>query len=378
MIVTGSRGEYGYVRPILHKLRNHPDLVFDLVVTNMHLLPEFGFSEEEITKDGFAINYRLYNTLAGYNTLTMSKSLGLFLLQFPEIVSHSKPDIILISGDRGEMLMSAIVGSHMNTVVAHIQAGEVTGNIDGSVRHAITKLSHIHFASNSDAKKRVLMMGEQDFRVFNVGAPLVDDIVGYIEKNKLPDIRDIYNLDTDKKIILFVLHPVTEEYEMVYQNSLSVIEAINRLPNNYQVIVVSPNSDAGCLFVKNALKNKMRANYKTFDNLPRIEYISFMNSASLIIGNSSSGIMEAPSLKIPCINIGNRQNGRMQAKNVINADYNSDQIFDAMLKAFSREFVDSLSDCENPYGDGKSSERIITILREIDITETLINKKITY
>lgn len=379
MIVTGSRGEYGYIKPIIHKLTMDKDLSFEIVATNMHLLPEFGLSESELIKDGIPIHYRIYNTIAGYNTVTMTKSLGLFLIQFPEIVLQSRPDIILISGDRGEMLMAAIAGAHMNTLVAHIQAGEVTGNVDGNIRHAITKLSHVHFASNVDAYDRVIKMGEQDFRVFNVGAPLVDDIVSYIERDDLPNVRDIYNLDRNKKIVLLVWHPVTEEFEMVYQYSAAVMSAINDLSvDEFQIIVIAPNSDAGCLSVRNALKQKTQLNYRIFDNLPRSEYISFMRESSIIVGNSSSGIMEAPSLKIPCVNIGNRQKGRMQGSNVINSGYERKEIYNAIIQALDPSFKSSIQSLNNPYGDGRSAERIIEVLKNIDINESLVNKRMAY
>lgn len=374
LIITGSRGEYGYIRPIIRLIKQHECMSYETVVTNMHLLEDFGCSEEEFMKDGIDVTYRIYNTLSGYNTITMPKSLGLFLVQIPEVILQSRPDIVLISGDRGEMFMAAMAAAHMNIPVAHVQAGELSGNIDGHVRHAITKISHIHFASTQDAYDRVLRLGEEDFRVFLTGAPLVDELVdpNFVESK----VRDIYGINKDKGLILCVQHPVTEDYSSSFEDAHNLFTAVGKI-DDMEVVVILPNSDAGSNLVRKAL-SKFSDRYKVFDNLPRSHYLGFMNSADIMVGNSSSGIMEAPTFKLPVVNVGRRQVGREQASNVINTGTEVDSISEGIRTATSSEMAERLKKCLNPYGDGQSSAGIVTILNDIDINDKLLNKRMSY
>jgi len=374
LFVTGSRGEYGYIRPLLRLIQNDKDIEFEILVTNMHLLSEFGNSLEEFNKDGLPVHYKVYNTLDGYNTVTMPKSLGIFLIQIPEILERSKPSIVLISGDRGEQLMAAVAAAHMNIPVAHIQAGEVSGNIDGNIRHAITKIAHIHFASNQDAYDRVKRLGEEEFRIFNTGAPLVDELVD-------PEFTDSeiflkYTINQNKPIFLVVQHPVTEEYDFADKQMEETLKAVNEF--DAEVILILPNSDAGNKELNKIINKYKTPNYHIFRNLPRADYASFMKYCNIMIGNSSSGIMEAPSFKIPVVNIGRRQIGRQQDENVINVLHDARQIALAIKQALSPKFKEKFKNCKNLYGDGKSSQRILDILKNIKIDEKLINKKITY
>jgi len=278
-----------------------------------------------------------------------------------------------VSGDRGEQLMAAIAAAHMNIPVAHIQAGEVSGNIDGSMRHAITKISHIHFASNKDAYERVIRLGEEPSRVHNVGAPLVDELTteGFTD----PDIRSKYNIP-EGKLFLAVMHPVTEEFGTSYSFAETVLSAINEFDSN--VVLILPNSDAGSGEVRRAINANKKSNYHVFKNLSRSDYASLLKECDVMVGNSSSGIMEAPTFRKPVVNIGRRQEGRQQASNVINTPVNKDLIEKAIREALSEGFKKRLSTCVNPYGDGRSSERIIKILKDIRIDDKLLVKKITY
>lgn len=382
LVVSGTRAEYGYVRPLLKLIEGDSEVESETLVTNMHLLEKFGKSVTEFAKDNIEVTYKIYNTLDGYNNTTMVKSLGVYLLQLPEILEKSKPDIVLISGDRGEQLMTAIAASHLNIPVAHIQAGEKSGNIDGSVRHAITKISHIHFCANQDAYERVIKLGEDSFRVFNLGAPLIDEIVApdfYIK-----DIRKKLNLREDRKIFLVVNHSVTEESEDAGEQMKAIIEAVE--PVDAEVVLIMPNSDAGSVAIRKTLAtygsdnlNKSKFDkYRIFYNLSRVEYISIMREASVMIGNSSSGILEAPSFKLPVINIGRRQHGRLQGENVINCEYNKELIIKAINKAESESFRNSLQNLVNPYGDGRSSEKILNILKTISLNKKLTQKEIAY
>src|SRR5665213_1198369 len=210
--ITGSRGEWGYIRPVLRLIDNDPALDYRIIATNMHLLSAFGMSVREIENDGFHVDERIYMTFDGYTAATMTKSLACLMLELPTVLQRMKPDMILLAGDRGEQLIGAVAGLHMGIPVAHIQAGELSGNVDGVVRHAITKLAHIHFAANEEFGERVRRMGEQDFRIHVTGAPLVDELVkGQITAPE--ELRKRYRLGDTDRFILTVQHPVNEEEE---------------------------------------------------------------------------------------------------------------------------------------------------------------------
>lgn len=374
-IIAGSRGEYGYFRPIIKEIIRRPNLDYGIVVSNMHVLDTFGSSMSEIEKDGFKIHAAIHNTLDGYNHLTMAKSLGIFMLQMPETFQQMQADIVLVAGDRGEQLMAAIAGSHMYIPVAHIQAGEVSGNIDGMTRHAITKFAHIHFAANQDAADRVLKMGEEPQRIYNVGAPMLDELVsGFVTPKAV--VYKKFSLNRSNPIILFVQHSVTEEFDKTGEHVKSAMDAISKF--GYQTIVILNNSDAGSNIVRRTIMQHKKPFMQIVLNMKREDYAGLLSIADVLVGNSSSGILEAPTFKLPAVNIGNRQNGRMQSMNVINVGYSSKEIESAIKKAMSSEFKQKMKQCVNPYGDGKSAKRIVDILENINIDEKLLVKKITY
>lgn len=374
-IIAGSRGEYGYYRPIIKEIAKRPNLDYGLVVSNMHVLDSFGSSINEIKKDNFKIYSTIYNTLDGYNHITMAKSVGIFMMQLPEIIAQMEADIILIAGDRGEQLAGAMAGAHMYIPVAHIQAGEVSGNIDGMTRHAITKFAHIHFCANQDAADRVLKMGEELHRIFNVGAPMLDELVsGYISPED--KIYKKFNLKKDKPIIMLVQHSVTEEFTDAGRQMKAAMDAVSNF--GYQTIVVLSNSDAGSKEMRRVIMENRKPFMQIVPNIMRQDYVGLMNVADVIVGNSSSGILEAPSFELPAVNIGNRQKGRLQGDNVINVGYDKDKIVAGINKALSQEFKEKLKNCTNPYGDGKSAIRVVDILEKTPIDDKLIIKQITY
>ena len=383
LFIAGSRGEYGYIRPIIKEIIKDDNLEYEILVTNMHLLEKFGKTMNNFKKDGFTIDHKIYNTLDGYNNITMVKSLGIFLLQIPEILEKSNPDFILIAGDRGEQLMAAIAGAHMNIPVIHIQAGEKSGNIDGQVRHSITKLAHIHLCSNQDAYDRVINLGEEKFRVFNVGAPLIDEL---LDPNfRVSNIRETLNINNNKDIFLIVNHSISEESEKAGVQMKIILDSLEIFDVNK--VFIMPNSDAGSLEIRKQLalkgnKNLDKKSYKNnyvFYNLDRKVYISLLRESKIMIGNSSSGIMEAPTFQLPVINIGRRQIGRLQTKNIINVpQYKIKNIQEAIKKGISPQFKNSLKNIRNPYGESAVSKNIIDILKNIDINKKLLNKEITY
>ena len=374
--MTGSRGEYGYIRPVIKLMKESAVLEPEVLATNMHLLPEFGNSIDEFQRDNIYVDHKVYMTLSGYTNVTMAKSLGVFMLSFTDIMAGKSPDIILLAGDRGEQLVAALVGAHLNIPVAHIQAGELSGNIDGMSRHAIGRFAHIHFAANEDAANRLIRSGEEPFRVHMVGAPQLDEFVnGNIALSET--IAERFSLDLKKPVALVVQHPVTEQAAYAEQQMNATMQAMVSI--GLQTVVIYPNNDAGSMAIQKCIKQNRHVNIRVERNVSREVYAGLMKCSSVIVGNSSSGILEAPSFGLPAINIGRRQEGRFQGKNVINVkDHNAIEIETAIRKALSKDFKDFLLGMDNPYGDGHSSERILDILETIHINEKLLFKKITY
>lgn len=374
LFLNGSRGEWGYIRPIID-LCIERGVDYDICATNMLSLPNFGNLVSEIRNDGYQVSDEIYMSLDGYNHYTMAKSLGIFLTSFVDVLHRIKPTWLVLAGDRGEQFMGAVAASYTYTPVAHIQAGERSGNIDGVVRHSITKLVHMHFAANEDAATRLHKLGEEDFRIHNVGAPQLDELAnGKISShdelcNKYKDLKG-------KKFLLVVQHPVTEDMYHASEQVNALTASLNKF--DLPKVWVMPNNDAGSLMIRNSILQARDSNSLIFDNLPREDYLGLLENCECIIGNSSSGVLEAPTLKTPAINLGRRQNDRVQGINVINAEYEVGAITDAINKAISDEFKMKMKKCVNPYGDGQSSARILDLLNSIKIDDTLLTKKITY
>ncbi|GFI45559.1 UDP-N,N'-diacetylbacillosamine 2-epimerase (hydrolyzing) [Lachnospiraceae bacterium] len=376
MIITGSRGEWGYIRPILRLIKERDGIKAVLVVTNMHLLPAYGNSYKEIENDGFHIDYKVHMSLDGYSHVTQAKSLGIFLSAMPDIIENEKPDWILLAGDRGEQLIGAIAGAYTYTPVAHIQAGEVSGNIDNMARHAIGKLIHLHFASNQDAADRLIKLGEERFRVHNVGAPQIDEMVA-AQYTELADIENELCIHLQQGYLLGVMHPVTEEADKAEKQAEIFVKALNHFP--LPKVIILPNNDAGSNGVKRAIYEYRKGEYYMYANLKREIYLGLLKNAQCIVGNSSSGLLEAPTFKVPAVNIGRRQNLRYRGINVIDVPFEENAVTLAIKKALSGEFREYLDrECVNPYGDGHSSERILDLLIHTPIDQKLLVKKLTY
>lgn len=376
MIITGSRGEWGYIRPILRLMEERDDVEAVLVVTNMHLLPAYGNSYKEIENDGFHIDYKVHMSLDGYSHVTQAKSLGIFLTSLPDIIANEKPDWILLAGDRGEQLMGAIAAAYTYTPVAHIQAGEVSGNIDNMTRHAIGKLVHLHFASNQDAAERLIRLGEEAFRVHNVGAPQIDEMVA-AQYTELSEIEEKLCVHLRDGYLLGVMHPVTEEADRAEMQAEIFIKALNHF--DMPKVIILPNNDAGSNGVKRAIQEYRVGEYYMYANLKREDYLGLLKNTKCIVGNSSSGLLEAPTFQVPAVNIGRRQNLRFRGINVIDVPFELDAVVRAIEKAVSREFREYLAgECVNPYGDGHSSERILDLLVNTPVDQKLLVKQLTY
>lgn len=376
-VITGTRADYGIYYSVLKEIDKNPKLELQLIVCGMHLCPEFGMTVKEIEKDGFEISDKIETIIASDTGSAMAKSIGLTLINITQSLERLKPNIVLILGDRGEMMAAALAAIHMNIPVAHIHGGEVTGTVDESIRHSITKLSHIHFPATEDSKKRIVKMGEKSENVFVVGAPGLDYIrnMEYISREALLKKFKL----KDDKIFIMTQHPVTTERELVEYQIKETLNAIVEL--GIQTIISYPNSDNGGREIIKVI-DEYRTKYdflKVFKNISQTEYLSFLNVADLMIGNSSSGIIEAASFKLPVINIGTRQEGRLRACNVIDVNYDKAEIQEGINKALNDKiYRNMLNSCLNPYGDGKSGKRISDYLSTIKLDRNLIQKKITY
>tara|TARA_B100000886_G_scaffold340070_1_gene307783 strand:+ start:562 stop:1704 length:1143 start_codon:yes stop_codon:yes gene_type:complete len=377
LFFTGARSEWGYIRPIL-ELCKKKKIKFNLSVSNTHLLNNFGYSKSDIIKDGFKIDDEIFMTLDGYNDVTMAKSLAIFGQSFSDLLNRVRPDWVVLAGDRGETFMASVISAYMNIPIAHIQAGELSGNIDGQARHAIGKFAHLHFASNIDAAKRLEKLGEQKFRIQNLGAPQLDDMQNtqkiLIAQKKL-----------EKKFVeiskinyaLCIFHPVVEEYQRTKKN-YSILHNFLKKHVKFR-IWISPNSDSGSNIIKDSFNKLRDSNDLLIDNLPRFEYISLLKNCDFIIGNSSSGIIESASFKKPCINIGRRQKNRFSVRNVVNIEVIN---YRNLLKSFkiikNKKFLSALKTVKNPYGDGNSAKKILNKILSTKINAKLINKMLTY
>lgn len=376
-ILTGSRAEYRYSRPIVRRIEADPDLDYSLIVTNQHLLPGFGMTVQEIEKDELKIGDRVFMTLDGYTPASMAKSLGVGLLGLTDALVRHRPDILLVVGDRGEHLMGAIAGAHMGIPVAHVQAGELSGNIDGMTRHAIARFAHIHFAANQDAVDRLVKTGEQEFRIFLVGAPQLDELIG--DEHAPPEeVARALGLRLDDPVVLFIQHPVVEEHQDATHQLAETLEAIVEV--GHQTVAMVPNTDAGNDDMRRLLERYHRPFMRIERNLPSRLHAGLLRVASVMVGNSSSGLIEAPSFKLPAVNIGTRQRDRVRGNNVIDVPHDRTAIRKAIEKALSPEFRSMLErDCDNPYlGDGRVSERIVEVLKSVKIDERLMKKQIAY
>ena len=377
-VVTGARAEYGILYPVLKAIEQHPKLQLLLIATGMHLSHEFGYTVQELEKDGFHIDAKVDMLLSNDTLSAMSKSIGIGIIGLAQTWEQVEPDVIVVLGDRVEPLAAAISGSYMNIPVAHIHGGDTgKGGLDESARHAITKFAHIHFPATRKSAERIIGMGEDRWRVHTVGSPALDTI---LNEPLLPPktITKKLGLDLSRPVILVVQHSVTTQVEGAAEQMGQTLQAIMEF--QYPTIVIYPNSDAGGRRMIDVIKQYEGYSFiKTFKSLPRREYLSLMRVVSVMVGNSSSGIIDAPSFGLPVVNVGIRQEGRERGKNVIDVAHKKSDIARALERAISdKKFLTEVKKCENPYGDGKTGPRIAEALSQIAITPRLLQKKSTY
>ena len=376
LYISGARADYGLMRETLFAIKKHFKLEIEILAAGMHLMSEFGNTIKEIMGDGFKV-HKINAVYEKDSKESMAEFVGETIQLLTREVKKIKPDIILLLGDRGEMLAGAVVGAYLTIPVAHIHGGDVSSTIDGIVRHALTKLSHIHFPATEKSAERIKKMGEESWRIFKVGAPGLDGIL----KEKLVSPAKIagkYKLDLSKPVLLVLQHSVTAEIDNAEQQMGETMKAIKEL--GFQSIVIYPNADAGGRKIIRVIENYKKYPFiKIYKNIIHKDYLSLMNMADVLIGNSSSGIVEAASFGLPTVNIGTRQEDRERTCNVIDADYNKERIKWAVKKAiYDKKFRENAKNCKNPYGDGRTGKRIAEILSKIKIDGKLLNKQITY
>jgi len=360
LIITGTRADYGLLKPVIEAMQKSKKLIPKLLVTGMHTLKKYGLTINDIKKDKMPVSC-IVKIRENDDMLT---SLSKEIVGIKKFCEKNKPDLILVLGDRDEMLAGAIVGAHLGIPVAHIHGGDISGNcnVDELNRHAVTKLSHLHFPATQKSYQRVIRLGEERWRVFNVGAPGLDSLSKMKFLNK-KEIARKFRLDTNKKWFLVIQHPVPLEKISIKQQFRPTLLAVSRFDS--EKIILYPNSDTGSNFIINeSSKYKNKKYYHVFKNLDRIVYLSLLKHSNVIIGNSSSGIIESSYFKLPAVNIGNRQKGREYSQNVIHVDYNEKKIKKAVELALSKKFKNICRKIKSPYGNGAASRKIVKIIEK--------------
>lgn len=376
-VVTGSRADYNYLKLIIEKIDISPELELLLIVTGMHLLKTYGHTIELIKKDKLNISkvipmYEDHDSTA----VELGKAVGRSIIEFTEALNDLKPDLLLVLGDRMESLVAVIAATTLKIPIAHVHGGDISGTVDENIRHAITKLSHLHFPATPRSFERIKRLGEEEWRINLVGSPTVDLILSESLLSK-ETICQKLGLIATESVVLCIQHPNVFESNQAGMQMRMTLQVLKEL--NLQTIIIYPNNDLGSdLIIEEIERNRSNSKFKIFKNLGRIDYLSLLKSADLLIGNSSGGLIETPVFKVPVVNIGTRNKNREQAANVINVDFNHDDIKKAVQKALSSDFKNSCSTILNPYGDGTASDKIVKILEDLEITEDLLIKKLTY
>ncbi len=370
-ILTATRAEYGLLKTVIKELIERKEVDVNVLVTGMHLSPEFGMTVKEIENDGIPIDKKIEILLSSDSAVAVSKAMGLALISFSEYFEESRPDALMVLGDRYETLAVCIAAMNARIPIIHIHGGETTeGAIDEAIRHSITKMSNLHFTSTENYRKRVIQLGEHPQNVFNVGALGVENALN-TELYSMDEFRDVYGIDLNQKYAVGTFHPVTLENDSAESQISEIIKAISKYPN-VQFIFTKANADENGRIINENLKRAQenRDNILLVDSLGMKGYLSAISNALFVIGNSSSGLVEAPAFHVPTINIGDRQKGRIQGETIINCIPREKEICDAIEKAMDKEFVSKISSVKNPYGKGNTSNSIVDIT-----TDFLLNDK---
>lgn len=375
-VFTSIRSEYGVMVPILKKIEQNVNLNLFLLVGGAHLLMEHGFTIDEIEKDGFKISHKFPFLFSDKELTVNTRSMALLQLQMGDYLAHNRPDLLMIIGDRFELLPVVNTALILNIPIAHLSGGDITeGAIDNQIRHAISKMSHIHFTGTENSRNNLIKMGEEDWRIINTGEPGIDSILSNEPISKSELYQEL-GLDENLKLIITTFHPDTISNLINSEFLTNLFKRLNKNFPDYQYLITSSNFDTGGAeinetFMKLADMNK---NILFVKSLGQKRYYSILRYADFMLGNSSSGIIEAQSFYLPVINVGNRQQGRERNLNVIDVESNIDSIGDAILKIKNPEFIRRVKNAINIYGTGKCAEKIINVIMNVDKTELLFKK----
>lgn len=366
-VIVGSRANYSSAKPIMQAIKARPDLTLQVICYATAILDRFGNLDADIERDGFTIDERIHTHIEGETPVSMVKSTGLALIEIGTALGRLNPDFVVVIGDRYEVMSGAIAAAYLNIPLAHTMGGEVTGTIDESIRHAITKLAHVHFPANDDAAQRIIRMGEDPKFVFNVGCPRNDIVREILEK---PFTGEAFlqqqgvggQVDINADFLLFSLHPVTTEMDALKEQTNSVLDAIEQ--TGLPTIGLWPNSDAGAGIISSRVRSWRESgklkHVRFFKNLPLEIYVHLMARTKCLVGNSSSGIREGAFIGTPVVNIGTRQHSRLRAENVKDVPYDVAAIREAIAAQVAHRNYGRLP----LYGDGKACEKIANILAE--------------
>jgi UDP-hydrolysing UDP-N-acetyl-D-glucosamine 2-epimerase len=373
-VITTSRADYSHLYWPLRDLSENQNVDLRIIALGSHLSPEFGHTVREIEKDGFRIAARIECLLSSDSDVGMAKTIGVATLSLADLLGKMRPHLLLLIADRYELLAPAAVALALRIPVAHVEGGEVSeGAIDDAVRNALTKLSHIHFTSTLAARERVIALGEEEWRVHRAGAPSLD----HLRRRPLlsrEEIEKRLELNLKTPTIVVAYHPMT-----IARDTLQEVEAVFTALGNLreQILFCYPNADAGSRELIERTKSFIasRGHGKVFTNLDTVTYLSLLRQVDMLVGNSSSGIMESASFALPTVNVGLRQQGRERPRNVLDADADVNSILQAIDRARTAEFRESLAGMANPYGEGCASETIVRVLTTVPLSQTLLMKR---
>lgn len=371
-VITGTRAEYGLLYWLMREIEADKDLTLQLIVTGMHLSPEFGLTFKEIERE-FRIDKKIEMLLSSDTPIGISKSMGLAQISFAEAFDELKPDLIIVLGDRFEIFSVACAALVSRIPIAHIHGGETTeGAFDEAIRHSITKMSHIHFTAMEEYRNRVIQLGEHPGTVFNIGGLGVENIKRLKLLNK-EDFENSINFKLNKKNLLITFHPVTLENNSSKSQFEEILQALEELKDTHFIFTKS-NSDTDGRIINSLIDNYVDKNKHkaiSFNSLGQLRYLSALQFVDAVVGNSSSGLVEAPSFKIGTINIGDRQKGRIKAISVIDCNPEKNEILKALNTLYSLSFQEILKTVINPYGEESSSKKIINIIKTLNFTDIL-------
>jgi len=376
-VVTGTRAEYGLLKLLIKRIQDDTEVELQLVATGMHLSPEFGLTYKEIEDDGFTITEKNEMLLSSDTPNGITKSIGLGTIGFADIFTRITPDIIVILGDRYETFAAATAAMIHRIPIAHIHGGELTeGLIDEAIRHSITKMSMLHFTSTEEYRKRVIQMGEQHDRVFNVGALGVENVKGQTLLSK-EELEKSICFKFDKPYVIVTYHPVTLENSTAQVQFINLLNALSEI-DSYKIIFTKANADTEGRIINHLIDeyvNNNSENAIAFKSLGMKRYLSAMKYAEMAIGNSSSGLLETPSFHIPTVNIGIRQQGRVRAESVIDCGYEKNEIVEAIRKAEWMKKNKCLCEMKNPYEGQETSKKILEVIKKHLSQESSVVKK---